>query len=46
MGGKMSLKEALDEALKLEAVKAADGPPAKLQEIRGGASMRIWSPAT
>jgi hypothetical protein len=46
MDGKWSLNEALKQALKLEAAKAADGPPAKLLELRVRAPMRIRSPAT
>jgi hypothetical protein len=35
-GWQRSLHKALNHALKLEAVKAAAGPPAKRQAIRGG----------
>jgi hypothetical protein len=34
MGGNRSLNEALNQALKLEEVKAVDGPPARLQEVK------------
>ena len=35
MGGDQTLNEALNQALKLEAAKAAAGPPARLQELTG-----------
>lgn len=33
MGGDMSVNEAMNQALKLEAAKAATGPTAKLREV-------------
>jgi len=43
MGGDRNLNEALNQALKWEAAKAAAGPPARLQELTG-ASARASQP--
>jgi len=43
MGGDWTLNEALNQALKLEATKAAAGPPARLRKLTG-ASARVSQP--
>jgi hypothetical protein len=45
-GGERSLNEALNQALKLETVKAAATPPTPLKKLTAGPTKRTWSPAT
>jgi hypothetical protein len=46
MGSKRSLTEALNQALMLEATKAAATPTIKLWEVRAGVPMGTHTPAT